>query len=454
MLRLAAAALALLLGAAAPPSPPPAAEPDPWLRAQEIVAGLQAPRIPDRECRITAYGARPEVDVGDAIARAIADCHGQGGGRVVIPAGAYDTGPIHLKSRIALHLERGATLRFDRNPKRYLPLVVSRWEGVELMNYSPLVYALDQEDVAITGEGTLDGQAGEEHWWPWKRDGVPHSQRPARDRLLDMAERGVPVSERVFGEGSYLRPSFVQFYRCKRVAVEGVTLRDAPMWVIHPVLSQHVTVRRVTILSHGPNSDGCNPESSSDVLIEDSLFDTGDDCIALKSGRNADGRRLATPVERVVVRGCRMKAGHGGVTLGSEISGGARDVFAERLLMSSPDLERGIRFKTNARRGGVIEHVYVRDVEIGEVGNAIDVDLFYEEGPDGPFPPTIRDVTIERLGVRKAQRGLVLRAFPGSTVERFVVKDTRIESTAEDNLLEGPLDLALARVLLGPKEAR
>jgi unsaturated rhamnogalacturonyl hydrolase len=266
-----------------------------------------------------------------------------------------------------------------------------------------------------------------------------------------MAEEGVSVAGRAFAEGNRLRPPFVEPYRCRNVLIEGVTITNAPFWVIHPVLSRNVTVRNVKVVSHGPNNDGCDPESSSDVLIEDSLFDTGDDCIALKSGRNADGRRLATPVERVVVRRCVMKAGHGGVTIGSEISGGARDVFVERCEMSSPDLERGLRIKTNAMRGGVVENVFVRDVTIGEVGNAIDVDMLYEEGANGTFPPTVRNVRVERMTVAKAVHALFLRALDGSPIRGLVVSDSTFRDVAKGNRIEGTVDLDLRNVTLLPR---
>ena len=383
----------------------PAAEPDPWERLPAILAGIRAPVFPDRDFPVTDFGARPDDgrDATAAFRAAIEACARAGGGRVVVPPGVYLTGPIHLKSRVNLHVSEGATIRFSRDPAAYLPVVRTRWEGVELMGYSPLVYAYEQHDVAITGKGTLDGQADAEHWWPWKRNGHPQSQKPDRDRLFAQAEAGVPVAERVFGAGHYLRPQFVQPYRCTNVLVEGVTITNAPMWIIHPVLSRNVIVRGVTVVSSGPNNDGCDPESSSDVLVEDTLFDTGDDCIAIKSGRNADGRRLGVPSERILVRGCRMRAGHGGVTIGSEVSGGVRDVFVERSVMSSPDLERGIRLKTNAMRGGTIENVFVRDVEIGEAGSAIDIDMLYEEGAAGPFTPVVRRVQVDRMTVGKAR---------------------------------------------------
>jgi polygalacturonase len=442
------------LGVAQLPADAPA-EADPWARLPAILARIRPPSIPARDFPLTDFGGRAAGDHDNSAAfrAAIEAAHRAGGGRVVVPPGDVPTGPIHLRSRVALHVSKGATVRFVTEPARYLPPVLTRWEGVELMNYSPLVYALDAEDIAITGEGTLDGQADAAHWWPWKKTGTPDSQKPARDRLFRMAEDGVPVAQRVFGEGDFLRPSFIEPYRSRNVLIEGVTIRNAPMWVIHPVLSRNVIVRNVTVVSHGPNNDGCNPESSADVLIEGTLFDTGDDCIALKSGRNADGRRLATPVERVVVRDCRMKAGHGGVTIGSEISGGARDVYAERCVMSSPDLDRGLRIKTNAVRGGVIENVFVRDVEIGEVGSAIDIDMFYEEGARGAFPPVVRNVRVDRMTVAKAAHALFLRAIPQSSIDGLSVRDSSFRGLSQGNRLEGEVRLWLERVRFEPATA-
>jgi unsaturated rhamnogalacturonyl hydrolase len=179
--------------------------------------------------------------------------------------------------------------------------VRTRWEGVECMNFSPLIYAYDQENIAVTGGGTLDGGAGWENWWAWKArppgvtTGPAIPQGPARDRLFEMGEKNVPVAERVFGLGQLLRPNFFQPYHCRNVLIEGVTMIRSPMWVLNPVLSRNVTIRGVTINSHGPNNDGCDPESCTDVLIEDTVFNTGDDCIAIKSGRNGDGRRVNVP---------------------------------------------------------------------------------------------------------------------------------------------------------------
>lgn len=444
------------------------ASPDPWSSAADLVQRIQPPRIPRVDFPIARYGAKAGGDVSKAIREAIDACHRKGGGRVVVPAGEYFTGPIHLKSRVELHVAAGAMLRFSQDPAQY-PVVFTRWEGVELMNYSPLVYAFECEDVAITGQGTLDGQGDETHWWPWKgvttgvrSDVMSHSDVPApqiadRNQLFQQAEDGVPVAQRIYGPGHYLRPSFIEPYRCTRVLVEGVTLRNAPFWIVHPTLCTNVTVRGVKVISHGPNNDGCDPESCRGVLIEDCLFDTGDDCIALKSGRNADGRRVNVPVEDVVIRNCEMKEGHGGITIGSEISGGARNVFAEKCQLDSPELERALRFKTNTLRGGTIENVYVRDIRIGNVKLApIEIDLRYEPRDSGSFLPIVRNVTVERMSSVRSKHGLYIRGLEQAPVRNVVVRDCTFRGVESGHVIEGMVDLTLSNmnVEAAPKEKK
>src|SRR4051794_31386569 len=347
-----------------------------WDDYPRMLARIQAPAFPDRDFTITDFGAVADgrIEASDAIARAVAACAEAGGGRVVVPPGGFLTGPIVLRSNVNLHLAEGATLKFVTDPARY-PTVFTRWEGVECMNYSPLVYAFGQENIGLTGKGVLDGQASRETWWAWKatyfNEPGPNLQAEDQRALIAMGERGVPVEQRVFGRGHRLRPNFFQAYRCRDVLVEDVTFVRSPMWEMHPALSANVTVRGVKVSSHGPNNDGCDPESCWDVLIENCEFDTGDDCIAIKSGKNNDGRRVNASSENVIVRGCRMKDGHGGVVLGSECSGHIRNVFVEDCEMDSPHLERVLRFKDNAARGGVLENVFARDIRVGRVAEAI-----------------------------------------------------------------------------------
>ena len=427
--------------AAAPPSPAGRG----WGLVPEILSRVVAPTFPDRDFDITRYGARADgsTDCTAAIRQAIAACSAAGGGRVVVPADRFVTGAIHLKSGVNLHLARGATLAFSQDARAYLPAVLTRFEGTELVNYSPFIYALDQQRIAITGEGTLDGQAGPEHWWPWKgsadfgwRGGQPN-YNAARKRLLDMAERGVPVAQRVFGEGDYLRPNFIQPYRCRDVLIEGVTIVNSPMWEIHPVLCQNVTVRGVHITTLGPNNDGCDPESCRDVLIERCVFNTGDDCIAIKSGRNTDGRRLHVPSENIVVRNCEMRDGHGGVTIGSEISGGCWNVFTYDCRMDSPRLDRALRLKNNAMRGGVLRDIYMRDVTIGQVKESVlSIDFTYEEGAAGRFTPVARDIELRHVTSQRSDYALYLRGFANAPIENVRVLDCRFEHVAKGNLLE------------------
>ncbi len=421
---------------------------DPWKGSAAILDRISPPVFPARDFDITSYGAAGNgtKDCTAAIRDAVAACAKAGGGRVVVPAGIFNTGAIHLRSRVNLHLSQGATLRFSRDPAQYLPVVFTRWEGVELMNYSPFIYAFEQENIAVTGPGTLDGNADETHWWPWKGRDPKSTDAPnqlaARARLIEMAGKGVPVAGRVFGAGSYLRPNFVQPYRCKNVLIEGVTIINSPMWELHPVLCSNVTIRHVTINSHGPNNDGCDPESCRDVLIEGCTFDTGDDCIALKSGRNDDGRRVNVPIENVIIRDCTMKDGHGGVVVGSEISGGARNIFAEKCRMDSPQLDRALRIKTNSVRGGVTEHVYMRDVTIGQVAEAVvTINFFYEEGDAGAFPPVVRDVEVRNVTSRKSQYALLLRGYAHDPVTDVRIVDCTFDQIEKPDLLEGVKDV-------------
>jgi len=435
--------------------------PRPWAALPELLLRIQPPSFPNRDFDITRYGAKDggKIDNTPAFQKAIEAANLAGGGRVVVPAGVFLTGAIHLKSNVNLFVAQEATVRFNPDPRLY-PMVLTRFEGLECMNFSPFVYALGHRNIAITGGGTLDGQAGCEHWWRWSgkaRCGAPAGgpdQRKARAALMDLAERGAPVEKRVMGEGSYLRPMFVQPYRCTNVLIEGVTITNSPMYELHPVLSKNVTVRQVTVVSHGPNNDGCDPESCADVLIDRCVFDTGDDCIAIKSGRNADGRRVNTPSENIVVEGCTMKDGHGGVTLGSECSGGIRNVYVQDCRMDSPNLDRVLRVKTNATRGGVIENVYLRNVEAGQVaGAAIDIDFYYEEGDKGSFTPVVRNIEVVNLTCGKSKSALSLRGFKTAPIRNVSLQNCKFEQTAAPNVVENVEGLTMDAVTINGRPA-
>jgi polygalacturonase len=430
------------------------ADADPWSLAGRIAARVTPPRFPRRFFDVRAFGAASGgADCTAAFRRAIRACAAAGGGHVIVPAGRFSTGPIHLRSNVDLHVAEGATIAFSQDPNRYLPTVFTRWEGTELHNYSPLIYAFGQRNIAITGAGTLDGQADNAHWWPWSgsaafgwQAGQP-DQRAARARLQDLAERGVPVRQRVFGAGGFLRPNFIQPYRCRGVLIDGVTITNSPMWNVHPVLSRDVLVRNVTVDTHGPNNDGCNPESSQDVVIRGCTFDTGDDCIAVKSGRNADGRRVNVPSARILVTDCDFRAGHGGVTVGSEMSGGVRDVFAENLRMSSPDLNIALRFKTNSLRGGFVDGYHARDITVGTVAtSAIEIDFNYEEGPGHGFNPIVGNIDIRDITVGHADRALKLLGYPDDPIHDVRITRADFQQVNLPDLTENVDGLVLTDV--------
>ena len=406
---------------------------DSWAPVAAILKQIVPPTFAKRDFDITAYGAdaNDQAKTSAAIAAAIAACNTAGGGRVVIPAGTWPTAAIFLKSNVNLYLSKDATLLFSRDPKDY-PLVLTRFEGVECMNYSPFIYAFEQENIAITGEGTLDGQADETHWWDWTKQARDPKYGNAVDVLGKMADAGLPVNKRIIGDKGRLRPNFVQPYRCKNILLEDFKIIRSPMWELHPVLSENITVRGVRIDSTGPNNDGCDPECCKNVLIEKVTFNTGDDCIAIKSGRNADGRRIDVPSENIVIRDCQMVGGHGGVSLGSEASGGIRNIYVRNCHMGSPNLNRALRLKSNSYRGGYITDIVFRDVTVDEVANDImQVTLDYGEGNGGAYPPKMGRVLMENVTCKKAKRSFDLAGYPDNAIETITIRNCTFDNVAD-----------------------
>jgi polygalacturonase len=415
-----------------------------WEQVSGILSGIKAPHFSERDFNIIDYGAVGDgkTDCTEAFTKAISAAHEAGGGRVMVPTGSFLSGAIHLKSNVNLHISDSAVIKFSVDPNSYLPSVYTRFEGVECMNFSPLIYAYEQENIAITGKGTLDGQASDENWWQWK-----NTQGEDVKALRNHGEEGIHVEKRVFGGGKKLRPNMIQPYKCKNVLIESVTIKNSPMWHIHPVLSTNIIVRNVKVIGHGPNNDGCNPESCKDVLIEGCFFDTGDDCIAIKSGRNNDGRRVNVPSESIIIRNCQMKDGHGGVVIGSEMTGGARNIFAENCTMDSPNLDRALRIKTNSVRGGTVENVYLRSVKIGQVDEAVlKINFYYGEGDTGNYPPTVRNINLENVTSEKSKYALLIRGYDRSPIAGICLKDCTFNNVQKSNVLVGVKNLTLENV--------
>ncbi len=422
-----------------------------WDAYPAILKRISPPAFPQKDFLVTKFGAvgDDKTDCTNAFKKAIEKCHAAGGGRVVVPKGIYLTGALHMLSNINLYISKEAVVKFSTDPKKYLPVVYARWEGVECMNYSPLIYAFEQENIAVTGEGVLDGQGAYENWWSWKgsKDTTNPNQKGARTKLNKMGEKSVPVAQRIFGEGSYLRPNFFEPYRCKNVLVEGVTFKNSPMWFLNPELCTNVSIIGVTTEGLGPNNDGCDPESCTDVLIKNCFFNTGDDCIAIKSGRNNDGRRVNVPCSNIIVQGCRMKNGHGGVSLGSECSGSILNVYAENDTMDSPNLDRMLRIKTNSIRGGVVENVYFRNIKVGQVADAVmQIDYYYEEGDAGSFTPIVRNVELKNIESNKSKFGIWIRGYDRSPATNVNIENCTFNNVAEPNVLENVKNLSLVGI--------
>lgn len=379
---------------------------------EQIVAGIAQTSFPDREILVT-----PAAD-GSSLAQlqqAIDSCSLLGGGHVMVTAGEYQLdGSLFLKSNVDLHLDKDAYLRFSGVADDFLPTVLTRFEGTELYGHSPMVYAYHQQNIAITGEGTIDAQAGVE-MAAWGYDGVTEGgnnalhgepgvrpEVPFVNTLRKMGEELTPVIERQFGQGTKLRPTCVETLGCSRVLIEGVTIKDSPFWTIHPLYCDNVIVRGVTIDSHFPNNDGCDPESSSNVLIEDCLFRCGDDAVAIKSGRDADGRRVGRPSENIVVRRCDFQSECNGLCIGSEMSGGVQNVWMDSIKIGT--VKNALYFKSNRDRGGFIRGIHVSNVTIQKAFGAIlrfETNYFGYRG--GNFPAQYEDFEFAHIDAKEAE---------------------------------------------------
>lgn len=431
---------------------------DPWAEAQRVLAGMTQVHFPDRSVSITDFGAIPGDSLQlatEAIANAILAMNQAGGGTVIVPDGTFWTGPVTLKSNVNLFLSDAAVLKFTTEVKQYFPAVPSRWEGIDCNNTHPLIYAYGETNIAITGKGTIDGCAANDNWWgrgrlkerrPWPlhpEDPKSEMVEGSRVRLLAWGESGTPMYERTFTEVDGLRPQTIHFNRCTTVLIEGVTLLNSPFWVIHPLMCNDLTVRGVTVNNNGPNGDGCDPESCRNVLIEGCTFNTGDDCIAIKSGRNEDGRKWGIPSENIIVRNCTMANGHGGVVIGSEISGGYKNLWVENCRMDSPNLDRVIRIKTSTARGGVIEGIHVRNVEVGQCREAVlRINLRYEQNEIARrgFIPEVRDVTLENVTCKKSTYGIRLDGLDEETrIDNITLRNCHFEGVEKDPVLQSGL---------------
>jgi polygalacturonase len=420
---------------------------DPWDGANQIVAGIREPQFPEYKLSVRDFGALGDGlhDDRPAVQSAIQTCSADGGGTVAVPAGVYWLeGPLHLKSNVNLHLEENSILRFSAELDDFLPVVHTRWEGTELYNYSPYIYANGVENIAITGSGTIDGNAANmfEGW------GV--KQRPDQDRLRTMGDQATPLSERIFGKGHYLRPSFIQFFNCERIKIEGVKIINSPFWIIHPVFSKHITIRNVKIESMVLQNDGVDIDSSSYVLVENSTFRTGDDAVAIKSGRDREGRELGRPSENIVIRNNTCLEVHNGFAIGSEMSGSVRNVFIENNKIESG--RNLIFFKSNLDRGGMVENVYVRNISVDRAThNLIRFQTDYHSYRGGSHPPTFRNFRIENVTCKEAETGIRVEGHVDAPITDVVIRNVTVNQANTPLIIHEHDQVELGDVIINGK---
>lgn len=396
---------------------------------------IQVPIFPQQDFCITEYGAvaSDTAVCTEAIAKAIAACNEAGGGRVVIPAGEWMTGPIHLKSNVNLYLSEGAVVRFTDNPQDYLPAVHTSWEGMECYNYSPLVYAYECENVAITGSGKLYPKMG--LWRKWFSR--PKAHMDALANLYHQMSKDVPVEERQVAVGdNNFRPHLIQLNRCKNVLLDGFQIDGSPFWTIHLYLCDGGVARNLNVRAHGHNNDGIDLEMSRNFLVEDCVFDQGDDAVVIKSGRNHDAWRLNSPCENIVVRNCVIKQGHTLLGIGSELAGGIRNIYMKNCVAPGT-VHRLFFVKTNHRRGAFVENIYMDSIQTGGTLRVaeIDTDVLYQWRKLVPtYKDTltrIQDIYLTNIQVDSAKAIYELRGDEHLPIRNVVMKNILVDCVAD-----------------------
>lgn len=402
-----------------------------WSKVPAILSKIVPPKFPDLEVNVIEYGAAGDLKTNSlpAIQKAIDFCAEKGGGKVLIPPGNYLlNGPIHLKSNINLHVSDGSILYFSPNPEYYLPVVEVRWEGTRCLNYSPLIYAFEKENIAITGGGIIDGQQ-QKYWQFWKL-----IQDEDKVRLRTMGKNLVPLNDRVFGKGHYLRPTLIEPYKSKNILIDGVTVRNSPFWTIHPVLCTNVTIRNVNIQPGQSNDDGCDPESCDYVLIENCTFNTEDDNIAIKAGRDNDAwiENGGKPSENIIIRNNTFKKTNAGaITIGSEMSGGVRNIFAENNKIKNA--ENVFYIKSNTDRGGVVENVFYKNNIVDTCGMILRTQLDYKGADAGKYPADFKNFFIENVKVEYAKLGFKIIGLPNKSINKIYLNNIAVNTALKQN---------------------
>ena len=409
-----------------------------------ILKNITEPAIPNHSINVLDFGAKGDSfsDNKFAFDNVIMALNEKGGGKIIVPAGNFlINGPIHFVSNMDLHLEKGARLMFGSNSDDYLPVVKTSWEGTFLFNYSPLIYALECKNISITGEGVIDGEASA-IWSLWQK-------LQTKDQLLsrEMNHKNLPVEQRIFGKGHFLRPQFIQFFDCENVKVEGVKIEDSPFWCIHLLRCQNAIVRGVSYDAQNKNNDGIDPEYSKNVLIENVTFNNSDDNVAIKSGRDDEGRASAVCSENIIVRNCHFKGLHA-IVIGSEMSAGVQNVYVHDCDFAGK-LFRGIFLKSNPDRGGFMRNIYVKNVSFGTVEDCIYITSFYKNEGAGHVTE-VKEVYFENITCQKAGgSGIVIQGFPDKKISDIHFTNIRIDTVKNAVSMTDSENIILNNIVIG-----
>ncbi len=429
------------------------------------------PTFPDREVTLTDFGAKGDgtTDNTDAFRRAIDSLAERGGGHLIVPAGVWLTGPIVFRSHIDLHLERGALILFSPEKERY-PLVETVFEGLDTRRCQSPISGRNLENIAITGEGTIDGSG--EVWRPLKRNKTTEShwkstiarggvfKRPdywfpsagalRGDTISDMnVPRNLKTEEEWLAVKDFLRPVMVSFIECRNVLLEGVLFENSPCWCLHPLMCENVVIDGISVRnpSYAQNGDGLDLESCRNVLIVDSSFDVGDDGICIKSGKDEDGRRRNRPTENVIINNCRVFKGHGGFVVGSEMSGGVRNIWVSDCQFLGTDV--GLRFKSRRGRGGIVENIWIENIIMSDIlTDSFSFNLHYggrsaletleagetnthiqsEQHPVTEETPIFRNIHIKDIVSYQARNAMTFRGLPEMNISDVLLENITITS--------------------------
>lgn len=425
--------------AAVPADAAPAVAASPWDEVPSILARIVPPTFASRTFDIRTYGAvgNNSTDCTAAFRSAIQACNAVGGGRVLVTGGTYRTGKVELLSNVELHVTSGAIIRFRTDSASYLPVVFTRWQGIECYNHSPFIYANGKTNIGITGAGQIDGNAPAGSWSSWGGGGEFWT------RLQQQGRDNVPVSQRQYGSGTKLRPNMIGLYNCTNLLIEGVNLRNPAMWTLHPVYCTNITVRNVTFYSTNSQGDGLDLDSCTDAYVSGCRMDTNDDCVVIKSGRDTDGRRVGRPTQNVVVENCKFSGRWGGITVGSEMSGGARKIFAQDCENNAADfpgrypIKYPLYVKTNKQRGGVIDGVHLRRIRARNIErDGLHITTVYNGTTSGSFIPTVQNFTIDAMTTTNGRSAVSFEGQSDVRIRGVEVSNSTFSGMSSANVIE------------------